>query len=98
MNPDYARTISEIFENLKSQSSEVFKEYDLDGEPGEYRIAYSVVEIAESAEKLTKIAMKLREQEHRGDAEELLSDFKDELDHVLYHVKDSGLFSSLLTS
>ena len=43
---------------------------------------------------MTKLAVELRDRNVR--AEDAISEFKDELKHVLYHVRDSGIFAELL--
>lgn len=94
MNPDYAKQISEVCESLRSQVAGKLRQYDFEGEPGEYRVAFSIIEIAESAEKLVRLAAELRSKD--VEAEETLSKFRDELSHILYHVRDSGFFADVL--
>jgi len=94
MTSEYAKFIAEVASNLSAQCNERLAIYDFEGEPGPHRVAYAIVEIAESAEKLLELAAKLRQS---GEvAEEALSRFRDEIEHLLYHVRDSGAFSDLL--
>lgn len=96
MIEEYAKRISEVFENLKRTEVFDFQKYDLEGEPGAYRVAYSLIEIAESAEKIAAMVNDLRKLTTAEECEELVSSLKEELAHLVYHVKDSGLFSSIV--
>lgn len=94
MNSEYAKFISEVASTLSAQCKERLAIYDFEGEPGPHRVAYAVVEISESAEKLVALAGKLRRPGES--AEEALSEFRDEIEHLLYHVRDSGAFADLM--
>lgn len=94
MTSDYAKFIADVAVNLSQQFGEKLTVYDFEGEPGAHRVAYSIVEIAESATKIMTLAEKLRQSSVT--AEDDLAEFKDEIEHVLYHVRDSGAFTDLL--
>jgi hypothetical protein len=94
MTSEYAKFISDVGSNLSAKCDKRLAVYALEGEPGPHRVAFAIVEIVESAEKLIALATKLRRPDEMS--EELLSDFRDEIEHLLYHVRDSGEFSDLL--
>ncbi|MFT4046982.1 MAG: hypothetical protein QM661_09830 [Solimonas sp.] len=96
MNQDYAAEVKDIYEALKRCSIERLGEYELDGEPAEHRIAYSIVEMADAAERILDLKARLSKVVSKEEGEILLSDLADELEHLIYHIKDSGLFSSVL--
>lgn len=94
MTSEYAKFISDVASNLSAKCDQKLSVYALEGEPGPHRVAYAVVEIVESAEKLIALATKLRRSDEM--TEEVLSDFRDEIEHLLYHIRDSGEFADLL--
>jgi len=98
VNKNYGKLVVEVADILSRRCGDDLSVYDLEGEPGAHRVAYSIVEIFESAEKLINLVDGLRKmRDQPGDiSSEIISDFRDEIEHMLYHVKDSGVFSDLL--
>jgi hypothetical protein len=69
------------------------KRLAMDGEPGGWRIAFTILEIEESSKKLVGELMKaLEAAETAEDIDDAMHSIKHELDHIDYHLKDSGLY------
>lgn len=98
MNNDYGKLVVEVAGILSRQCGDDLSLYDFDGEPGAHRIAYSIVEIFESSENIIKLMDRLRgiRDGSTDISSEIIQDFRDEIEHMLYHVRDSGIFSDLL--
>lgn len=97
-NSNYGELVVSLAEMLTQEFGDKLAVYDFDGEPGAHRISYSIIEIMESSEKLISIvnnflSSKDSIEDLHGD---FIADFKDELEHIVYHVNDSGVFTSLM--
>ncbi len=98
INKDYGKLVVEVADILSRQCCSELSVYDFQGEPGTHRVAYSIVEILESSEKLIQLMDRLRRMrdESTNLSSEIIQDFRDEIQHMLYHIRDSGVFSDLL--
>jgi len=68
------------------------------GEPGGWRLAYSLTEMDASMSRIQQTLSRIRNEEVvPTELHGLLIDIGDELRHVLYHVKDSGFYAYLGT-
>ncbi|HJZ23915.1 MAG TPA: hypothetical protein VJ201_05640 [Candidatus Babeliales bacterium] len=66
---------------------------DLKGDPESWVIVYSLSEIEESCQKITQdLLNKLNQAEKPQEVFDVLSDIREELRHILYHIKDSEFF------
>lgn len=70
---------------------------DLKGEPESWTIAYSLSEIEGSCQKITQdLLNKLNRAEKPQEIFDVLSDIREELRHILYHIKDSEFFKIIV--
>lgn len=100
VDKDYGDLVVRMAAILNHQYGDEISKYDLDGEPGAHRVAYSIVEICESAEKMANILNILRKT-NDGQSDVPSCDFiqflRDEIEHLVYHIKDSGVFSDIIS-
>jgi hypothetical protein len=85
---DRIRTLSQKLERIPR-----VQKLKLGDEPGGWRLAYAIVEIDESARRVTSNLIKrVQEAEKLEEIEQALHDLDDELKHLVYHLRDSGFF------
>jgi len=100
VNKDYGNLVVRMASILSHQYGDEISKYDLEGEPGAHRIAYSIIEICESAEKIVDILNRLRKiDDSQSDVQscDFIQVFRDEIEHFVYHIKDSGIFSDIIS-
>ncbi len=86
---------SELFRKL-SALGKVARYPDRDGEPEASALAYTICEVAESAEKIVnELLPAMKSTSDAEELEDLLFDFGEELRHILYHIRDSRYFDHL---
>lgn len=94
-------TTKEMLElSKKIANCEQIKEYDKSGlkeDPESWTIAYSLSGIEESCQKITQdLLNKLNQAESPQEVFEVLSDIREELRLVLYHIGDSDFFKIII--
>lgn len=92
MNVERLRALSEKLEQIPRVQA-----LRLESEPGGWRLAYSLLEIEQSARDLNeKLIGKLERANSVTEVEETLHEIGEELSHVVYHIKDSGFFKNVI--
>jgi hypothetical protein len=95
MTITFSETINIIAQKIKN--SGVASNVPGKSDPVEHEIAYSIVEINESCEKLMGIYRELL----GGGAEDetsLLESYREELRHIYYHIYDCNYFSGVINT
>lgn len=100
MNRCLGKTDDIMSLSKKIERCKQIKKYDqptFNGDPESWVIAYSLSEIEESCQKISKeLVKKLTQAETSEKAFCILSDIREELRHVFYHIKDSKFFRHIL--
>lgn len=83
--------LDKIAKHIKN--SNVLKGYKGKGDPVEYETAYTICEIVESSSKLVELFKELQRDTDPEMHECTLENFREEIRHILYHIKDTEYFS-----
>ena len=71
-------------------------QFDSEGNPGSWRLAYSLSEIERSCSTFyNKLLPKLKKNNKQEDIEKILHEIGEEFRHILYHIEDSKYYSYL---
>ena len=100
MNRLLRKTKDIVSLSKKIAESEVVKKYDQSSskkDPESWVVAYSLSEIEESCQKISiDLLKKLVAAETTEQVDCVLSDIREELRHMLYHIKDSKFFKIII--
>jgi hypothetical protein len=100
MNRLLKKTKDIVSLSKKIAESEMIKKYNQSSskkDPESWVIAYSLSEIEESCQKISiGLLKKLADAETREQVDCVLFDIREELRHILYHIKDSEFFRNIL--
>jgi hypothetical protein len=73
-----------------------FQGVTLDGEPQSYATAHNLLEIEESCKKIMALVAQLGSAESPNAADQVISDAREELRHIHFHIADDRFFRTVL--
>jgi len=81
----------------KLSESSTLRKLDRPNERGAETFAHALLDMSESFKKVeSELLPKIERAEHDSEIEDAIFQIREEVRHILYHVKDAGLFEDIL--